>query len=254
VIAAFLELDYGIASVAALPTLLAGLFEELVRLHVTGTGPGVVPSAIASAADLGLAAAALPVMEAGIPADVLGSDPLAAVGRGAIEAIPGRVLGKLPVPPPFEVAVEKPLDVLKGDMVSGTASRGHMLRIREGKLKVPLQASMAHVMAALQLYRLVSGLIIIHTYDAGDTTRAVSTMSGCTTRDDDHGHSRRPTRRRLLGRKPKHIIERGAPGGRAQAVGGGHMGSSNSMGSSDRCGRFGCEALGFVVHPRWSDG
>lgn len=133
----FLELYNGVALVAALPTFLAGLFEEPVRFHVAGTGSGIVPSTVASAADLGLAAAAFPVVETGITADVLGSNPLAAVRCGTVEPVARRVLGELLVPLPLEVEVEESLDILKGNMVGGTASRGHMLRIGEGKLKVP---------------------------------------------------------------------------------------------------------------------
>jgi len=137
VITPFLELYDGVAPVAALPTFLAGLFEEPVRLHVAGAGSRIVPSTVAGAADLGLAAAAFPVVETGIAADVLGSNPLTAVRCGTVEPVARRVLGELLVPLPLEVVVKESLDMLQGNMVSGTASRGHMLRVGEGKLKVP---------------------------------------------------------------------------------------------------------------------
>jgi len=84
-IASLLELNHGLAAVAPLPSLAPGLLQELIGLLVAGALARVVPLAIAGTADLGLAAGAFAIAAAvAVAADVLGSNPLLAPGRGAI--------------------------------------------------------------------------------------------------------------------------------------------------------------------------
>lgn len=84
-IAAFLELDGGVASVAALPSILAGALVKPVCVDIAGTGTRVVPSTVAGRAHLGLAATAFGLFFA---AKVLGPNPLTTAAGRAVDAIP----------------------------------------------------------------------------------------------------------------------------------------------------------------------
>lgn len=76
-IAALLELNHGLASVAALPPFPPSLLEKLTGILILGTATAGVPSATTGIAHLGLATATFTIFATILaPADVLGLNPL----------------------------------------------------------------------------------------------------------------------------------------------------------------------------------
>lgn len=76
-VAALLEFNHGLASVAALPPFPLGLLEKLIGFLIPGTAAAGVPSATTGITHLGLATPTFPIFAAILaPADVLGFNPL----------------------------------------------------------------------------------------------------------------------------------------------------------------------------------
>ena len=214
VIASFLQLDDGVAAVAALPAFAAGLLKELVRLGVAGTGLGVVPAVVAGTAHLGLAAPALAMMEALVAADVLGPDPLAAMARWTVQTVPCRVFGEFAVPLALELVVKEALDVLERDVVGSATPWRHVLGIRKGQPKVAPQAAVTHGVATLEPYGLLRRHVIVQTDDArksgpAATVRAV--LRGGTESGGDKPCCG-PVWRLRLERETEAVVICGAPG------------------------------------------
>ena len=112
VVAAFFEFDGGGTVEAALPALLFGDPDELLRRCVLGAFPARVPFVVARAADFHpapLASAELTAVvgaAAGFDVDVGWFDPGAATPSGAIEAVFGGIFFVLSVPLLLETVVE----------------------------------------------------------------------------------------------------------------------------------------------------
>lgn len=169
-IAAFLELDHSLASVAPLPSFLLGLLEEPAGLFVPRALARIVHLGAAPAADLGLASAAFAVLPAiGVAADVLGLDPVAAAPRRAVDPVSGRELGVLLVPRPLEVSIEQLLDVLERDVVGRAALGRHVLRVVDGEPEAPLEARVAHSVSALQPRAPLRQNLLVHADNAFNT-------------------------------------------------------------------------------------
>lgn len=178
-IAAFLELNHSLTSMAALPPFQLRLLEELVRLFVSGTLPRIVHLSITPTADFGPATATLTVLPAVVVAVyVLGFDPVAAPSRGAVNSVSRRELGILLVPGLFEVGVEELLDVLEWDVVGGAALRRHVLGVVNGELEASLQTGVAHSMSALQPRALLRRYFLIHANNALDATDQLANTQG----------------------------------------------------------------------------
>lgn len=168
-IAAFLEFNHSLTSMAALPPFQLRLLEELVRLFVSGTLPRIVHLPITPTADLGPATATLTVLPAVlVAADILGLDPVAAPSRRAVNSVSRRELGVFLVPSLLEVAVEELLDMLDRNVVGGAALRRHVLGVVNGELEASLQTRIAHSVSALQSRALLRRYFLIHANNALD--------------------------------------------------------------------------------------
>lgn len=175
--AAFLELDHGLTTMAALPCFPFRRSGELGRFLGPGAFGRVMPLAAAGRADLGAAAAALGVPPPAFAADVLWPDPLTTSPRRTIQTAPAGVLQILLVPLPLEVGVKELLDVFERDMISGAASGGHVLRVGEGQFEDTAKARVAYAMAASELDRLIDRHLAVSTDDArGEANPKVRTM------------------------------------------------------------------------------
>ena len=136
-IAAFLELDSGLAIIAFLPSFFASEFEKCfcgIVLRAFGRG---VPFVIAEAADFGLAPFTFTVLatvrgsSTFVHADVGWLDPLAAIFRWAVDTVLSSEFLKLPVPFDFEFPIKNPVNIFQGDTCALTAFRWHMLLISD---------------------------------------------------------------------------------------------------------------------------
>lgn len=95
-------------------------------------------------------------------------DPLPAPPRRAVNAVLGRVLLEFAVPELLKRNVEQFVDVLQRDAVSGAALGRHVLGVRDGELKYPAEAGVAHAMAAFELRRLAAWDVIREASEAFD--------------------------------------------------------------------------------------
>lgn len=149
VVAAFLELDGGGAVEAALPALLLGDPDELLRRGVLGAVAARVPFVVAGGADFGLAALALAVLAAAaVGVDVGGFDPGAAAAGGAVEAVFGRVFLVFAVPLALETVVEELFHVFEVNAVLCAAGGRHVLWVRCGEGEDAAEAGVAHAVFA----------------------------------------------------------------------------------------------------------
>jgi hypothetical protein len=87
-------------------------------------------------------------------------DPFATSSRWAIYTVLSRILLKFAIPFLLEVEIEKPLYMLEGYVISGTAFWRHMLWVGNRKFENATQAIVAHAMATFQLSRLGSWNVI----------------------------------------------------------------------------------------------
>ncbi len=162
-VTAFFELNHGLAAVAALPAFPSGLFEKLCVLIISRAVGLVVPLATAGPANLDPAAATSGMPAPAFAANVLGPDPLTAASRWAIDAVSGGILKEFSVPLPLETSIKHPLNVLEGNVIGSTASRGHFTRISQGLFEDAAEARVAHAMEAFELGRLANGSSVIRT-------------------------------------------------------------------------------------------
>lgn len=130
-VAAFLPLDHGVATVAALPTFFLRLFQDACDFGVFGTFGGFVHPVPAQAADFGFASVTCGEFPAALAVDVHGFDPVSASWGGAVQPVPGVVLLILPGPFGFEFVVEENVDVFFWYGIFSAAPRWHVLRVFE---------------------------------------------------------------------------------------------------------------------------
>ena len=134
-IAAFLELDRGLAVVALLPSFFSGELDEFFCGLVLGTLARPVPFVIAETADLCLAPFTNTVFApvsgsmACIDAYVGRFDPLATTFGRTVNPVLGCEFLELSIPFDFELHVKKSVDIVQGNAFSLAAFRRHMLRI-----------------------------------------------------------------------------------------------------------------------------
>ena len=153
-VTAFLQLDQRAAIVTSLPPFLLGLLDKLGDLWVLGTIAGLVRLVVAERADFELASRAsaifLPFL---ILMDMRGLYPFPTLGRRAVDAVLGMVLLILPVPMSLKFEIEKLVHVLEWDVVVCAAPRRHMGWVFHRHFENPLQALVAHAVAACKLGR-----------------------------------------------------------------------------------------------------
>jgi hypothetical protein len=106
--------------------------------------------------------------------NMAGFNPSAATFHWAIHTIFSRVLFVLLIPKFFEFIIEEMLNLVQGDMLSGTASGRHMLRISHRHLKDALQTFMAHAMTARQFNGFGDEDIILKTGQAFNSDSCIS--------------------------------------------------------------------------------
>lgn len=86
-IAALAELDHSVALIAALPAFLLSLLDQASNLRILGAIGGFVELAATHGAGFGLAFRAGGALAAFLCVEVRGSDPDAAFGVGAVDAV-----------------------------------------------------------------------------------------------------------------------------------------------------------------------
>ena len=154
VVTAFLQLDQRAAIVTSLPPFLLGLLDEFGDFRVLGTVARLVRLVVAERAYFQLAPRAsgvfLPFL---ILMDVRRLYPFPTFGRRAVDAVLGVVFLVFSVPVSLKSEIEELVHVLERDVVVCAASRGHMSWVFHRHLEDPLQALMAHAMAACKLGR-----------------------------------------------------------------------------------------------------
>lgn len=140
VVTTFLQLDHGLAVVAAPPTVFFGNLDKFLRLLVPRAFFAGVPFAVAEYADLGLTFAAFPALAAsgGVHADIGRVDPLAAATGRAVYAVLGGVLLVFCVPHDLELVIEETVNVSQGNGLGCAAPRRHVLRVRCGQGELSL--------------------------------------------------------------------------------------------------------------------
>jgi hypothetical protein len=132
VVATFLQLDHGAATVASLPALLLGDLDEFSRGGVFGTFAGFVGFVVAEAADFCAAKLAFTYFASGfVCLDVLRFDPFTTTALWAVYSIPCCVFLELPIPGLLEGLVEESVDVLEGDVIGCATSWWHVRWIRD---------------------------------------------------------------------------------------------------------------------------
>ena len=154
VIASLFELDHSRAIEAALPSFGFRHLDKPLRLFVVGAFAADVPFPVASTTDLGFAPPTLAVLPPAIgtarriDVNVCRFDPLAATSSGTVDTVFSRILLKLLVPFDLELIGKQFLHMFQGDMIGGTAFRGHVLRIRGRHNKDSLEAIVTHAVPA----------------------------------------------------------------------------------------------------------
>ena len=113
VVATFLQLDHGAATVASLPALLLGDLDEFACGRVLGTFAGFVGFVVAEAADFCAANLAFTYFAPGfVRLDVLRFDPFSAATPWAVYSVSCCVFLELAIPGLLEGLVEEFVDVL----------------------------------------------------------------------------------------------------------------------------------------------
>lgn len=154
VVTAFLQLDQRAAIVTSLPSFLLGLLDKLGDLRVLRTVARLVRLVVAERADFELASRAsgvfLPFL---VLMDMRGLYPFPTFGRRAVDAVLGMVFLVFSVPVSLKFQIKELVHMLEWDVVVCAASRWHMSWVFHRHLEDPLQALVAHAMAACKLGR-----------------------------------------------------------------------------------------------------
>ena len=150
VIAAFLQLDHGLALEAPLPAPVFSDVEEFCRLWVVWTRSCSVPLEPAGCTHFGFAFAAHSNLA---PFDARRRDmrwfyPFAATLRWAIQPIRGCEFCISLVPQRFELYVKQLIHMLQRYVVCGTAPRGHMGRVGDRQGEDASETGITHSMSA----------------------------------------------------------------------------------------------------------
>jgi hypothetical protein len=132
-VAALLQFNHSLTSMASLPTQLLRLLQKLICLLIPRTISRSMPLAVAFIANFGMTPAALRNLTTiHIAMDILRFDPLTTTPGRTVDTIPCRKLGILLVPSPLEVGVKQPVDMLERDVVRSATLGWHQLRIPDG--------------------------------------------------------------------------------------------------------------------------
>lgn len=140
VVAAFAQLDHGVALVAALPALFLSLLHKPGNFWILGTVGGSVEFARAHGASFRLALGACGALAAFFVVEVGWADPDSAAGVGAVDAVVGVILVIFLVEGDFEFEVEEVFHVRQGDMIGGAATRWHVGGVVDGHAEEAFQA------------------------------------------------------------------------------------------------------------------
>jgi hypothetical protein len=148
VVAAFFELDHGRTTVASLPALLLGNFDECFRLRILRTVPRDVHFLRTYAAHPCFALLAPPDFPTILNLDIVRFDPGAASPSRAIYSVLRLEFSISAVPQFFELLIEELVHVFQVDVLIRTTSRRHVSRVLDGHGEDALEARMAHAVSA----------------------------------------------------------------------------------------------------------
>lgn len=159
VVAAFIELNHGLAAVASLPALLLCHLYKTVRLVVFGTFPPSVELGVAQHTHPGLATSTACIFSAvrQVHSYLPRFYPFATALIRAVKPISCSVLLIFLVPQFLELVVEESLDILQGDMFCSTTSWRHMLSVVDRESELASEAGVAHAVATPELGGFVDG-------------------------------------------------------------------------------------------------
>lgn len=151
-VATLFKLNNHLTLIASLPTFFLGVIEEPLGLIISGTFRRVVPPSATLCADFCFATTAAAHLSVTVlAADVLWLNPFTAFPINTVEAIAGGELGEFAIPGLLEAVIKKAIHVLEGNVLLGTAPRGHVLRVGDGHFKDAFETRVAHAMATLEI-------------------------------------------------------------------------------------------------------
>ena len=117
-VAALLQLDHIPAVVAALPSLLLRLLQDLVRLFIRRTRAGAVPFIIAFTAYASLTTTtSTHLTTVPVTLDLVGSDPSSTFPAWTVNSVSGGKFVVFVVPGSLEVDIEQMIDVFQRDAI-----------------------------------------------------------------------------------------------------------------------------------------
>ena len=176
-VAAFVQLDHGLALVTALPTLFFCLSKEFVDGIVFWTVESLVPPVAAPCADLGITVRAACILApVALSLDLRRSDEMSTSSGRTIQPVLSGILCEFGIPISLEMVVKEPLSMPDLDGVLSAAFWRHMCSIFDRQGESSLDAGIAHPVTTFEMSGFF-GRYVAHTYNTLDAVFGISLKS-----------------------------------------------------------------------------